>query len=251
MNTLSKWLLGAAVLLTGNFQARTADHMNLEENLPLQVEDAYPIAHRGREVQAIFRYDYTRENEDKLLLEPQIELGLLPNTELSISSPFFLGEADQRGRGDIEIAGLYNFNTEGLFLPALALEAQGTIPTGVSSDGFDTALKFIATKSISRMGTDRLHLNLAWLHNAAPLADEREHRYAAVLGYSRRLAADWVLVADFVRQTDRIEHEDSNILELGFRWQVTPLTVVSFGAGAGIGRESPKARAVLGFQKSF
>ena len=72
-----------------------------------------------------------------------------------------------------------------------------------------------------------------------------------MVGYSRRIAADWLILADFVRELERKVKEDSNLLELGFRWQVTPLTVLSFGGGAGIGRESPKARAVIGFQKSF
>jgi hypothetical protein len=173
------------------------------------------------------------------------------NTEVSLQVPFLLGEASRSGSGDIEVEGLYNFNTETLYLPALALEAGGIIPTGKDSDGFDTTLKFLLTKSISKTGTDRVHLNAAWLHNAAPLEDEREHRYRLIAGYSRRIAPDWVILADFVRQTEREKDEDSNIAELGFRWQLTPLTVLSFGAGAGIGRESPKVRGIIGIQKSF
>jgi hypothetical protein len=227
-----------------------ADHMNLEEGLPLQMEDAYPIAYRGREVQGIFRYGRTRDDKDRFTLAPQLEFGIFPNTELRMQAPFYVGNADRTGSGDIHVAGLYNFNTETIYLPALAVDAEGVIPTGEHNNGFDTTLKLIATKSISS-GTDRIHANLAWDRNAAALEDEREHRYRAIIGYSRRISADWVILADFVRALERKEHEDSNVLELGFRWQVTPLSVISFGAGAGIGRESPLARAVIGFQKSF
>ncbi|HYG34302.1 MAG TPA: hypothetical protein VEC99_05935, partial [Clostridia bacterium] len=188
----------AIVLCVGQAVSNAADHMNLEEGLPLQLEDAYPIAYRRREVQAVFRYDRTRDDENRFLLAPQVELGAFPNTELRLRAPFYLGNASQTGRGDIDLSALYNFNTESIYLPALALEAEGVIPTGKNSDGFDTTLKFIATKSISQMGTDRIHLNLAWAHNAAPLHEEREHRYIAIVGYSRRIAADWVLVADFI-----------------------------------------------------
>lgn len=42
-------------------------------------------------------------------------------------------------------------------------------------------------------------------------------------------------------------HDDVTVLRL-FAKEVS---VVSFGAGAGVGRESPKARATVGFKKSF
>jgi Putative MetA-pathway of phenol degradation len=228
-----------------------ADHENLEEGLPAQVEDAYPTAFRNREVQGVFSYDRTRDDKDRFSLEPRIELGIAPNTQFTIRAPFYLGNADKTGSGDIGLSALYNFNTECLTAPAFAIAAEGDIPTGRDSRGFDTMLKLMATKTISRAGSDRVHLNLEWIHNAGLDESEREHRYVAILGYSRRLTADTILVADFVRQEERQKSEDSNVLELGVRWQLTPLTLVSFGAGAGIGRESPLARATLGFQKTF
>lgn len=254
MNKQRLFLLGLAVVIALPGLERTvsaADHINLENGYPLQVEDAYPTAYRNREFLTSVRYELTRENEDRVEIAPQLEYGLFPNTEVSLHVPFILGEASRSGSGDIEVEALYNFNTEGIYLPALALEAGATIPTGKDSDGLDTTVKFLLTKSISRMGTDRVHFNAVWLHNAAPLSHEREHRYRLIAGYSRRIAADWVILADLIRQTEREKDEDSNILELGFRWQVTPLTVVSFGGGAGVGRESPKARAIFAFQKSF
>lgn len=181
-----KWpLLGGVAFwlaVFGAADAWAADHINLEEGLPLQVEDAYPIAYRGREIQSSFRYDRTRNDENRLALVPQLELGILPNTELSIEAPFYVGNADRTGSGDIHLTGLYNFNTESIVLPALALEAEGVIPTGKDNHGFDTGLKFIATKSITKMGTDRIHLNVEWERNAGRLNDEREHRYVAVVG---------------------------------------------------------------------
>jgi hypothetical protein len=249
-----RWLLLLAIgvgLAVPQFQAQAADHLNLEENLPVRVEDAYPIAFRGREIQSYFRYDRTRDDKDRFALVPQLELGIAPNTEFQIAAPFYVGNADRTGSGDIELSLLYNFNTEGIWLPALAAEVEGVVPTGKRTRGFDTTLKFIATKSVTRTGQDRVHLNAAWARNAGAWHDEREHRYFVILGYSRPFAPDWLFVADFVREQERERGSNSNIFELGARWQVTPLTVISMGVGAGIGEESPRARAVIGFQKSF
>lgn len=228
-----------------------ADHLNLEEGLPTRIEDAYPTAFRNREVQASARFERTRDGEDRLTLEPRIELGLAPNTELRIAAPFLMGDADRTGSGDVHLSALYNFNVESLTLPAFAIEAEGVIPIGKNSRGFDTTLTFIATKSVSRTGPDRIHLNVGWHHDAGRADDEREHRYVAIVGYSRRVTADAVLVCDFVREQERERDAASNVVELGVRWQLTPLLVLSAGAGAGIGDESPRARGMIGLQKSF
>jgi hypothetical protein len=233
------------------FAASAADHINLEEGLPTRVEDAYPTAFRNREVQGIFSYDRTREDQNRVTLEPRLEFGIAPNTELRLGAPFFVGNADRTGSGDLDISALYNFNIEGLVLPAFAVEGEAEIPTGKDSRGFDTTLKFIATKSISKTGLDRIHVNIGWTHNAGRERDERDHRYLAILGYSRRLTADTVFVTDFIREQERIRGENSNIIEFGIRWQLTPRAVISFGAGAGLGEESPQERATVGFQRSF
>ncbi|MFN7141083.1 MAG: hypothetical protein ACK4UN_17270, partial [Limisphaerales bacterium] len=75
--------------------------------------------------------------------------------------------------------------------------------------------------------------------------------YTAIIGYSRRLNADTLIVADFVREQERERGENSNIVEVGIRRQITPLTLIAIGLGAGIGEESPDFRATAGFQKSF
>jgi hypothetical protein len=228
-----------------------ADHFNLEEGLPTRVEDAYPIAFRGREVQGLFRYEQEADDRDKFTFEPRLEFGIAPNAQLTLHTPFFIGNADREGSGDLKIGGLYNFNTESINIPAFAIAAEGEIPTGKESRGLDTTLKLITTKSISDSGLDRLHLNLAWIHNAGNRTEEREHRYSAILGYSRRLGPDTILVGDFVREQQREEGKNSNIFEIGVRQQITPLTVGTIGVGTGIGEDSPDIILTVGFQQSF
>jgi hypothetical protein len=72
-----------------------------------------------------------------------------------------------------------------------------------------------------------------------------------VAGYSRRLGADTVIVADYVREQADEKGKTFDIVELGLRRQLTPLTVLSAGAGAGVSKDSPNVRFTVGFQKSF
>lgn len=228
-----------------------ADHLNLEEGLPTELEDAYPVAFRGREIQAVARYQQMDDGKDQMLLEPRIEFGFAPNAQARISAPFLLGNADKTDSGNVGLELFYNFNTEGVILPAFALAGRADFPSGREAAGIDTTVKAIATKSITKMGLDRIHVNGAWIHNAGNHSIHREDRYKLVFGYSRRIGPDTVLVADYVREQEKERGKTADILEIGARHQLTPLTVLSAGAGAGISKHSPEFRFTFGFQKSF
>jgi len=231
--------------------AAAADHSNLEEGLPTQVEDAYPIALGGREIQALFRFDKTKKGENLFHIVPRLEYGFAANWQGKLEVPILAGNADRRGSGDIRLELLYNFNTEGLIVPAFALTGGLDFPSGIKSRGVDPRLKFIVTKSITQTGLDRLHFNFAWRHNFRNRGDERQNLFTTILGYSRRLDADTTFVADFVRELEIEKKQESNVFEFGVRRQLDPLTTVSAAAGPGVGDESPKYRIVLGVQRSF
>lgn len=246
-----KRVIAALMLGVAPLTLPAADHLNLEEGLPTQLEDAYPIAYRGREIQAHISYEHQDDGKDRVTLQPQFEFGFAPNAQGKITVPFFLGDADKKDSGNLGLEAFYNFNTEGIYLPAFALSARADLPTGREAAGIDTTLKAIATKSVTRTGLDRVHLNAAWKRNAGRGPMEREHMYEIVAGYSRRLGADTVIVADYVREQDEEKGKTFDIIELGVRRQLTPLTVLSAGAGAGLSKHSPDLRLVLGLQKSF
>ena len=67
----------------------------------------------------------------------------------------------------------------------------------------------------------------------------------------RLICPDTVLVLDFVREQEKEEDQDSNLVEAGIRYQLTPLAVLTAGVAAGIGEDSPDFRTIMGFQKSF
>lgn len=248
---MKKILMLLVLLVFCCIPAWAADHDNLEEDLPIHVEDAYPIGFQGREFQGVFRYEETNDGESRFRLEPRVEYGFAPNWQIAVSSPFLLGNADRQGSGDVRLKVLHNFNTETLDMPAISISGEAIMPTGKESAGLDTQLKLLVTRSVSKTGLDRVHFNLAWEHNAANAQDERGDRYIAVLGYSRRVGPQTLFLADFVREQGRKKGEHANIVEFGVRHQVHPRTVLSLGVGAGIGQESPRFRVTTGFQTSF
>ena len=230
---------------------QASDHLNLEEGLPIEVEDAYPIPYKGLELQG--RFTYQRNHGDDFFgLEPRIEYGFAPNWQGKITVPFLFGSAVSEGIGDVGVEVFYNFNAESLTVPAFALSASANFPTSEESKGVDPSVKFIMTKSLGT-GTnlDRLHLNLAYTRNTDASQDERRDRFQGILGYSRRLNSETLLVTDFVYDQEEEENTDAYLLELGIRYQADPLTVLTVGAGAGLTSDSPDFRINLGFQRSF
>ena len=229
-----------------------ADHINLEPGLPLEVEDAYPTGYLNREFQLSARYERTRNGDNQYIVTPRLEYGFARNWQASINVPFTLGSGDRRGSGDVGAELFYNFNSESLKVPAFAVSVGAVAPTGRDSSGLDTSFKLIATKSLGYAEKlQRVHLNFTYFNNASPRNDERSNRYAAVAGYSQRMGPQMIFLTDYARQQEKERGVTSNLVEVGLRYQSTPLRVLSFGIGAGIGQQSPDFRATFGLQQSF
>lgn len=211
-----------------------ADHDNLEGGLPTRLEDAYPIAYRGVELQGRVTYERTEDEEDAWQLEPRVEWGFARNWELSVGSEFIAGSDDDVGSGDIKVEALYNLNTEGLAMPAIAAKAGVEFPTGEDSERYEGFGTLILTKTPFARLPDRLHLNLSlhWKEDAAD--DEREARFVGILGWSRRLGPDTYLVVDVVREQAELKDDEwLTTPELGIRRQLTTRAVVSLGVSLG------------------
>lgn len=250
-----KWLglasLTLGLILSTSVKAQAADHLNLEEGLPTEVEDAYPIPYQGIEVQNRFTYDRLN-GEDSFVIEPRIEYGFAPNWQGRIAVPVQFGSAEEDGIGDVGVEVFYNFNTESLRVPAFAVSVGADFPTSEEGAGVDPTVKLIMTKTLGTgANLDRLHINLGYTYNDASQLNERDHLFKAVAGYSRRLNSETILVTDFVYEQEKEEEEDAYILELGVRYQLTPLTVISIGAGAGLTEDSPDFRVTAGVQHSL
>ncbi|KXK00578.1 MAG: hypothetical protein UZ03_NOB001002743 [Nitrospira sp. OLB3] len=162
------------------------------------------------------------------------------------------GNGDRTGSRNLIAEAMYNFNQESQLRPAIALSGRLDVPTGLSSTGLDTHARFLATKTIPYTSLfQRVHVNVSWVRNSDPMSDERQNRYIAIVGYSARVARATVFVADYVREQQRRKGYDSNIVELGIRQIINPLTVLALGVGAGIAEDSPEMRVTIGLQYSF
>ena len=150
----------------------------------------------------------------------------------------------------------YNFNTEGIKLPAFAAVGQrANLPTGRNSSGLDTSFTNSSlTKSLGYAEKlQRVHLNLTYFNNAnrraaGTLQPLRGGRWVTANASGRRR----FFSTDLVRQQElQCAARTSNIFEVGLRYQKTPLKVFSLGLGAGLSSDSPDFRATFGYQQSF
>lgn len=261
-------LLGVGLLAASAIApVLAADHTNLDENLPITIEDAYPIPYNGIEAQGYFLYDRDRlgsrgrggRGSDLFTFAPRVEAGLFRNFQASTALPYSLGNTSETKQGNANLQGLYNFNNETISLPALSLGAGVIQPYGYERGGTETQVKAVASKSIGSFGTSyvprQLHLNAIWFHNYDPLrlsdASERRDRYLVGVGYSQPVTNDAVLVADVYRQELRERGRAENMVELGTRYQLTPQTVLSSSVGTGFGDRSPAFRVLVGFQHTL
>ena len=244
-----------------------ADHTNLDENLPVRIEDAYTIPYDSIEAQGFLGYDRDRlgsnghgaHGSDAFTLSPQIEAGTFRNFQFSLAAPYRLGNASETRQGDVNAQGLYDFNSEGIILPAVALGLGVDQPYGYQAGGTESQVKLVATKSIGSFGTDyvprRLDVEAIWFHDYDPLslagARERRDRYLVGLGYSQPVANDAVIVADVYREQLRDQTQAQNIVQVGVRYQLDPQTVLSGSIGTGFADHSPSVVALIGFQHSL
>src|SRR5690606_6552063 len=83
-------LLAVAVLPLPPGAAR---RHSLADGFTTELRDSIRIACRERELMASFRWEHTREGEEKFRLLPRTEYGLWLNTQLEIDAPFEFGQA--------------------------------------------------------------------------------------------------------------------------------------------------------------
>jgi hypothetical protein len=250
MNRILPCLFAAA--LSALASPVCADVTEVERGFPATIEDAYPLGYMGRELQVYTRYERGHDGSDRLEFVSQVEIGFPKNAQIVVSQPFLGGNAEPDGVGDTEAEFFYNFNQETRTLPAFAGAVSLTAPTNDDSHGVDPAVELVATKTLP--GTwhlHQLHANFRYQWNDDVQPGERDGRYMAAAGYSVVLNNETLLVLDLVREEDMTEDEESNLAEVGVRYQLTPRTVISGGVGFGFGEESPDARGTIGLQLAF
>lgn len=229
-----------------------ADFANLESGNPTSLTDATPIAYQSWELQSSFRYERLDGNEDRFTLAPRFQTGIAEHTQFSLEVPIVMGEADQKGSGDVIPELLYNFHREHDNLPAAALAGSVRIPTGEDSEATETQLKLLLSKEVVPGRPDgSVHANIAWGHLFDEDGDERDDRLVVAAGYSQRLTNDVLMLADYVYEQQREDDLEFHLLEGGARFQFSPRTVLTGAVAAGLSEDSPDIRATTGVQYTF
>jgi hypothetical protein len=218
------------------------------------MEDSTPTGYHKLDLQFTSRYDRTHENRDRFTLQPQVKYGIAHDWDLHVRSPLILGNDSRTGSGDVQVNAQWNFLKErsGGWWPALAIQGQIEAPSGEHSAGVDPSVKFIATKTLTEAWSrDELHVNVNWTYNAGPLSTER-HGYAfALAGYSRRIAEDTILVADYVWEQQQRRGKDWHTVEIGIMQKLTEKVKLGVSLGTGIGEDSPRLLATFGLSHSL
>ena len=245
-------LIVTGYVLLHSLPVRAADHRNLEENHPTRIEDAYPIAYRSFEFQTRGGYERNGEfGKDIGIAELELKWGAFKNAHLVFGLPLQFGNAVEPDQnGDVVLEGLYNFNVETQFLPAMTLKSEISIPGGSDSNGLGFELMGIATKG---WGNNRFHLNAGYHRNNGAESDERTHLYRFGLAFDRPINLDHLFVTDFFIDQSTLKGDDPIYSFLvGVRKQINPWSVLNLGVGHGFGgEEAPDLIVSLGFQLNF
>lgn len=250
MNRPSFAALTIALLAVAVSARGADDRYSVENDFPLRMEDAFPLDPGEAYVKLVTRYSHGPDGGDETLVQPEVAIGILPHTDLHISQQYLIGPDDRGGSGDtnINVQTLLLEQKQGDWWPSLAVEGDVILPTGVGSDGLDTTLELVATQTLTWSPTyDAIHVNLFWNHNAAPDGEtERDDGYAAILGYSRRVAPDTVLLADVLWEQTLDKDDAGQQVEVGVIQSFGEHVQLSAGVGVGLGDDAPDFTATVG-----
>ena len=224
---------------------------NLDRNMTTELDDATPIEYGKKEIQGVVR-NTDEPDGNKMLYQPQVTLGLLPNSQLTVAVTFYSGDVDRTGSGNVSGEFLYNFLQERGNWPALAVALEAELPTGERARGVDVAGTILATKTLAGSLTPRVHVNLAWKHNGGRDKDtEKENMLKTVVGASVKAGEGTTVVLDLVAEQKEEKHKESKVLEAGMRHDLTEELLVGVGAGVGFGADSEEYRVTVGVQDQF
>ena len=227
---LCAWLAGWAL------PALALDHDNLDPNRPIGMEDAYAVPKGEIGLEGGVRFNDRRQGRTNVTFQPQIIYGAFANTQIEIQGDLFTDPHSIVGAnksGDLHLGVLYNFNTETLILPAMAIRVEADLPTGVNSKGVDTQVTGILTRSFGRL---RVHLNGGYTVLGSPQGQERPGAYRAVAAISYPLGypgsfRDTLIASLYTRQSDLHGQRNHTGVEIGLRHQLTSRVVLDGGLG--------------------
>ncbi len=209
------------------------DYRNLDDDRPVVTEDAYPIERYAFELLASYRFEAEADGGQLHTTVPEAAYGLARNTQIGLKVPLAAvdeGTGTHWGLVGLRLFGLYNFNTENRWLPALSLRADANFPIGsLGGERSRFAVKAIATRSWGRV---RAHLNLArgFGSEDAVSVVEPLSRWNASLAVDRTFFRSSILFIAEVALSQAVQAAPTALnASIGGRWQWTPTLVLDAG----------------------
>lgn len=251
-------LVAAALFVAGpTCLVAQIDYRNLDDDRPARIEDAYPAERFAFEF--LLPYSYARARDGAVIQSSVLELeyGVFRNAHIGIKAPLAAVRASgstTTGLSGLRAFALYNFNTEGPVLPAIALRADAAFPVGsLSGEETQIAIKGIFTRS---WGRTRLHVNGALRvtgGDAAGAAVEGVEDWWYGAAVDRTLFRQSVLLVGEVYALREASTAPVGVnASLGVRWQWRPTTVLDVGISRGL-REGlgPDYAVTVGISNAF
>ncbi len=249
-------------LLLARSAAAQIDYRNLDDDRPTVVEDAYPIERYAFEFLVPYRFEREPGSAQLHLFTPELEYGVLRNAQLGLKFPIAgareaggpaLAPSTDWGLAGISVFGLYNFFSEGPWLPALSLRTDVSLPVGsLAGDETQVTFKGIATRS---WGQSRVHVNVAWTpgSTAQVAAAEPAARWTYGLAVDRTLFRQSILLIGEVYglQATKESRTEFNT-SLGARYQFNTTTVLDIGVTRRLRSDiGPDFAITAGFSHAF
>lgn len=237
-NTTS--LLGpclALMLIAGVRPAEAQlDYRNLDDDRPTLTEDAYPIERYAWEIKLPYHLEREVGGTTEHVLLAELAHAPARNLHLGLKAPLAIANPSDGPSSGIELSGfklygLYNFNTEGPWLPALSLRADLSLPWGeLGGDATRLTLKAIATRS---WGLTRLHLNVARSlgdeDQALAIAEPASRWWVSVAADRTLFRQSALLLAEVYARKDQSNDPVAWVATVGTRYQWTPTMVLDLG----------------------
>jgi hypothetical protein len=232
------------------------DYRNLDDDRPVVSEDAYPVERYAFELLAPYQFEAEPGGGELHVVAPELAYGVIRNGQVGFKLPLGAvaeGGGTEWGLAGVRLFGLYNFNSEGPWVPGVSLRGDASLPVGsLAGEGVRVGLKAIATRS---WGRTRAHLNASRgfgsedeLSAAEPL-----HRWSASLAVDRTFyRASLLLIAELATSQAIADARSEINASLGARWQWTPTLVLDAGVTRRLGSDiGPDFALTLGVSHAF
>lgn len=231
------------------------DYRNLDDDRPVVTEDAYPVERYAFEFLLPYRFEDEADDHQLHSAVPEMAYGFARNAQLGVKLPFSAvhegGETDW-GLAGLRLFGLYNFNTESRWLPALSVRVDAAFPVGsLAGENTRYAVKAIATRSWGRV---RLHLNAArgFGSEETLAAAEPVHRWSGSVALDRTFFRSSFLLIAELASAQSVDNAPVTVnASIGGRWQWTPTLVLDVGVTRRLRSAGPDLGLTVGVSHAF